>query len=129
MKTIHASSNLIASSIGTTIANALRDSNIHGDYRIIQCGAGLVLLPETDRSKEATEGEVIKALGFRNKADKMSTENKGERNTFSLSREGEFCTMVSLTPAQVRFLRWCQSEDLFWDEVDFTALGGEVINI
>lgn len=129
MKTIHASSNLIASSIGTTIANALRDSNIHGDYRIIRCGAGLVLLPETDRSKEATEGEVIKALGFRNKAEPMPVENEGARSTYSLTREGEFRTMVALTPAQIRFLRWCQSEDLFWDEVDFTARKGEVINI
>ena len=128
MKTIHASSNLIASSIGTTIANALRDSNIHGDYRIIRCGAGLVLLPETDRSKEATEGEVIKALGFRNKAEPMPKDD-GERSTFSLTREGEFRTMVALTPAQIRFLRWCQSEDLFWDEVDFTARRGEVITI
>ena len=128
MKTIHASSNLIASSIGTTIANALRDSNIHGDYRIIRCGAGLVLLPETARSKEATEGEVIKALGFRNKAEPMPKDD-GERSTFSLTREGEFRTMVALTPAQIRFLRWCQSEDLFWDEVDFTARRGEVITI
>lgn len=128
MKTIHASSNLIVSSIGTTIANALRDSNIHGDYRIIRCGAGLVLLPETDRSKEATEGEVIKALGFRNKAVPMPKDD-GERSTFSLTREGEFRTMVALTPAQIRFLRWCQSEDLFWDEVDFTAQRSEVINI
>ena len=128
MKTIHASSNLIASSIGTTIANALRDSNIHGDYRIIRCGAGLVLLPETDRSKEATESEVIKALGFRNKAEPMPKDD-GERSTFSLTREGEFRTMVALTPAQIRFLRWCQSEDLFWDEVDFTARRGEVITI
>lgn len=128
MKTIHASSNLIASSIGTTIANALRDSNIHGDYRIIRCGAGLVLLPETDRSKEATEGEVIKALGFRNKAVPMSKDD-GERSTFAVNREGEFKTMVALTPAQVRFLRWCQSEDLFWDEVDFTAQQCSVVKI
>lgn len=128
MKTIHASSNLIASSIGTTIANALRDSNIHGDYRIIRCGAGLVLLPDTDRTKDATEGEIIKALGFRNKAEPMPKDD-GERSTFSLTREGEFRTMVALTPAQIRFLRWCQSEDLFWDEVDFTARRGEVITI
>lgn len=128
MKTIHASSNLIASSIGTTIANALRDSNIHGDYRIIRCGAGLVLLPETDRSKEATEGEVIKALGFRNKAVPMLKDD-GERSTYAVSREDEFKSMVALTPAQVRFLQWCQDEDLFWDEVEFIAQRSSVIEI
>lgn len=129
MKTLHTSTDLITSSIGATVANALRDKNIRGAYRIIQCGAGLVLLPETDSKRDATEGEVIKALGFRNKAEPMTFENEGERSNFSVTREGEFRTMVALTPAQIRFLRWCQSEDLFWDEVDFTAQRGEVINI
>ena len=129
MKTIHSSVASSLTVIGTTVSNALRNHNIRGDFRIIQCGAGLVLLPETDRSKEATEGEVIKALGFRNKAEPMPVENEGARSTYSLTREGEFRTMVALTPAQIRFLRWCQSEDLFWDEVDFTAQRGEVINI
>ena len=129
MKTIHASSNSSLTVIGTTITNALRSNNIHGDFRVIRCGAGLVLLPETDRTKDATEGEVIKALGFRNKAEPMPVENENERSTYSLTREGEFRTMVALTPAQIRFLRWCQTEDLFWDEVDFTARRGEVINI
>ena len=127
MKTIHSSVASSLTVIGTTVSNALRNHNIRGDFRIIQCGAGLVLLPETDRSKDATEGEVIKALGFRNKAEPMPVDN--ERSTYSLSREGEFRTMVALTPAQIRFLRWCQSEDLFWDEVDFTAQRGSVIEI
>ena len=127
MKTIHASSNLIASSIGTTIANALRDSNIHGDYRIIRCGAGLVLLPETDRSKEATEGEVIKALGFRNKAEVMPAE--GKRANYAVSREGEFWGVVGLTPAQERFLQYIERNDLLWDEVQFDPVKNEVENI
>ena len=128
MKTTHTSTNITTSSIGATIAGALRNHNIRGDYRIIQCGAGLVLLPETDRSKDATEGEIIKALGFRDKAEKMPVDD-GERTTFAITSEGDFATMVSLTPAQVRFLRWCQSEDLFWDEVDFSAQKNSVIEI
>ena len=127
MKTTHSTTVLTASSIGSTIADALCKSNICGDFRIIHCGAGLVLLPETDRSKDATEGEVIKALGFRDKAVPMPKDD-GERSTFSLTREGEFRT-VALTPAQIRFLRWCQSEDLFWDEVDFTEQQGSVVEI
>lgn len=128
MKTIHSSVASSLTVIGTTVSNALRNHNIRGDFRIIQCGAGLVLLPDTDKTRDATEGEVIKALGFRNKAEPMPKDD-GERSTFSLSREGEFRTMVALTPAQIRFLRWCQSEDLFWDEVDFIAQRGEVVNI
>lgn len=129
MKTTHTSTNITTSSIGATIAGALRNHNIRGDYRIIQCGAGLVLLPETDRSKDATEGEIIKALGFRNKAEPMPAENDSERTTFAISREGELRSMVALTPAQVRFLRWCQAEDLFWDEIDFSAQRNSVIEI
>jgi hypothetical protein len=127
MKTIHASSNLIVSSIGTTIANALRDSNIHGDYRIIRCGAGLVLLPETDRSKEATEGEVIKALGFRNKAEVMPAE--GKRSNYAITRECEFWGVVGLTPAQERFLQYIERNNLLWDEVRFDPVKNEVENI
>lgn len=129
MKTIHSSVASSLTVIGTTVSNALRNHNIRGDFRIIQCGAGLVLLPETDKTRDATEGEVIKALGFRNKAEPMPTENESERTTFAISREGEFKSMVALTPAQVRFLRWCQTEDLFWDEVEFPVQRGSVIEI
>lgn len=129
MKTIHSSTVITASSLGATIAGALRETNIRGDFRIIRCGAGVVLLPETDKTKDATAGEIIKALGFRDKAVPMPVENDSERNTFAISREGEFRSMVALTPAQVRFLRWCQSEDLFWDEVDFSAQKNSVIEI
>lgn len=128
MKTIHSSVASSLTVIGTTVSNALRNHNIRGDFRIIQCGAGLVLLPETDKTRDATEGEVIKALGFRNKAESMPKDD-GERTIFAVSREGEFKTMVALTPAQVRFLRWCQTEDLFWDEVEFPVQRGSVIEI
>lgn len=127
MKTAHSTTILTASSLGSTIADALCKSHIRGDFRIIHCGAGVVLLPETDRSKDATEGEVIKALGFRNKAEPMPAEN--ERSTFAVNREGEFKTMVALTPAQIRFLRWCQAEDLFWDEIEFSAQRNSVVEI
>ena len=127
MKTIHASTNMAASSVGATITGALRDNNINGGYRIIKCGAGLVLLPDTDRSKDATEDEVIKALGFQDKAAPMPDE--GKRTTFVLNYQGEFTTLVSLTPAQVRFLRWCESEGIFWDEVEFSIQRSPAIEI
>ena len=125
MKTIHASTDMAASSVGATITGALRDNNINGGYRIIKCGAGLVLLPDTDRSKDATEGEVIKALGFCDKAAPMPDE--GERTTYAVSQEGESTIMISLTPAQVRFLKWCESDDNFWDEINFSIQDSPVI--
>ena len=129
MKTIHASSNSSLTVIGTTITNALRSNNIHGDFRVIRCGAGLVLLPETDRTKDATEGEVIKALGFRNKAEPMPTETEGKRANYAVSREGEFWGVVGLTPAQERFLQYIERNNLLWDEVQFDQVKNEVENI
>ena len=124
MKTIHTSN---INQLPGFMYQAAKEIGLPNNYRVIQCGRGLILLPDTDRTKDANEGEVIKALGFRNKAAPMSAED--ERTTFALNRKGEFLGLISLTPAQVRFLRWCESEDIFWDEVDFSIQRTPVIEI
>lgn len=124
MKTIHTSN---INQLPGFMYQAAKEIGLPNNYRVIQCGRGLILLPDTDRTKDANEGEVIKALGFRNKVENMSTE--GERTTFAVNRQGEFTTLISLTPAQVRFLKWCESEDIFWDEVDFSIQKSPVIEI
>ena len=129
MKTIHSSVASSLTVIGTPVSNALRNHNIRGDFRIIQCGAGLVLLPDTDRKKDATEGEVIKALGFRNKAEPMPTETEGKRTHYAVNRECEFWGVIGLTPAQERFLQYIERNNLLWDEVQFDQVKNEVENI
>lgn len=124
MKTIHTSN---INQLPGFMYQAAKEVGLPNNYRVIQCGRGLILLPDTDRSKDANEGEIIKALGFRNKVENMSTE--GERTIFAVNRQGEFTTMISLTPAQVRFLKWCESEDIFWDEVNFSIQKSPVIEI
>ena len=124
MKTIHTSN---INQLPGFMYQAAKEVGLPNNYRLIQCGRGLILLPDTDRSKDATEGEVIKALGFRNKVAPMPAE--GERTTFAVNRQGESTTLISLTPAQVRFLKWCESEDIFWDEVNFSIQKSPVIAI
>ena len=124
MKTIHTSN---INQLPGFMYQAAKEIGLPNNYRVVQCGRGLILLPDTDRSKDATEGEVIKALGFRNKVENMSTE--GERTTFAVNRQGEFTTLISLTPAQVRFLKWCESENIFWDEINFSIQDSPVIEI
>ena len=126
---MHCSPNANMHAQATNLLNALHDRNIFGNYRIIQCGAGLVVLPETDMSKDATEGEVIKALGFRNKVEPMPTENEGKRANYAVSREGEFWGVVGLTQAQERFLQYIERNELLWDEVRFDVVKTEVENI
>ena len=124
MKTIHTSN---INQLPGFMYQAAKEVGLPNNYRLIQCGRGLILLPDTDRTKDASEGEVIKALGFSNKAENMPAED--ERTTYAVNRQGEFTTLISLTPAQVRFLRWCESEDIFWDEVDFSIQKSPVIEI
>ena len=124
MKTIHTSN---INQLPGFMYQAAKEIGLPNNYRVVQCERGLILLPDTDRTKDATEGEVIKALGFRNKVENMSTE--GERTTFAVNRQGESTTLISLTPAQVRFLKWCESEDIFWDEVNFSIQKSPVIEI
>ena len=124
MKTIHTSN---INQLPGFMYQAAKEVGLPNNYRLIQCGRGLILLPDTDRSKDATEGEVIKALGFRNKVENMPHE--GERTTFAVSHEGDPTTLISLTPEQVRFLRWCQSENIFWDEINFSIQNSPVIEI
>ena len=118
MKTIHQNTSVNASTFGTCLLND-----------IIRCGAGLVILPETDRTKDATEGEVIKALGFRNKAESMPAETEGKRSNYAVNREGEFWGVIGLTPAQERLLQYIERNDLLWDEVRFDRVKNEVENI
>ena len=122
MKTIHTSN---INQLPGFMYQAAKEVGLPNNYRVIQCGRGLILLPDTDRTKDATEGEVIKALGFRDKA--APAEDK--RTTFALNREGGPTTLISLTPEQVRFLRWCQSENIFWDEINFSIQNSPVIEI
>lgn len=124
MKTIHTSN---INQLPGFMYQAAKEVGLPNNYRLIQCGRGLILLPDTDRTKDATEGEVIKALGFRNKVENIPS--KGERTTFAVNRQGESTTLISLTPAQVRFLKWCESEDIFWDEVNFSIQKSPVIEI
>ena len=124
MKTIHTSN---INQLPGFMYQAAKEIGLPNNYRVIQCGRGLILLPDTDRTKDANEGEVIKALGFRNKVENMPPE--GERTTFAVSHEGDPTTLISLTPEQVRFLRWCQTENIFWDEINFSIQKNPVIEI
>ena len=124
MKTIHTSN---INQLPGFMYQAAKEIGLPNNYRVVQCGRGLILLPDTDRTKDANEGEVIKALGFRNKVENMPTE--GERTTFAVNRQGESTTLISLTPAQVRFLKWCESENIFWDEINFSIQDSPVIEI
>ena len=58
-------------SFGTTtlndaISKAMQESGITGDqryYKVVSCGRGVVIIPDSDRTQDAKPGEVMKMLG------------------------------------------------------------------
>ena len=96
---------------------------------IVPIGPYHPALEEPIHAKLYTEGEVIKALGFRNKAESMPVENESKRTNYAVNREGEFWGVIGLTQAQERFLRYIERHELLWDEVRFDPVKNEVENI
>lgn len=97
------------------------------NLRIVNCGRGVVILPETNRKQDCTEGEVIKALGLVKKYDGLHLDNnapekKNERKPIMLRRSDGTPEWISLTPDQMRLLNWLQREEFFWDEVEIQEM-------
>ena len=98
--------NLIASKLGKT-----------GNIRIAQVGAGVVILPETNRKQDLSENEMRKALHIDEKAPKEETKKV---KLYSESRydERESC-YLELTKEQYELLDWLAQNDWLYDETGF----------
>lgn len=107
---------------------ALREvKSFQNCVRVVNCGRGVVVLPDTNRKQDCTEGEVIKALGLVKKYDGLHLDNnapekKSERKLIMLRRSDDTPEWISLTPDQMRLLNWLQEGDYFWDEVEIQEM-------
>ena len=89
---------LIASKLGKT-----------GNIRVAQVGAGVVILPDTNRTQELSENELRKALHIEEKApkeEKMTNYKIEDSDSWS-----DRVFLVSLTEEQVRLLDWLIDHD------------------
>lgn len=85
--------NIIALNLGKT-----------GNIRVAQVGAGVVILPDTNRSQDLSENEMRKALHIEEKApkeEKMTNYKIEDSDSWS-----DNVFFVSLTEEQVRLLDW-----------------------
>ena len=96
--------NLITSKLGQT-----------GNIRIAQVGAGVVILPDTNRTKDLSENEMRKALHIDEKAPKEET-RKIKLYSQSSWDDMEPC-YLELTEAQYRLLDWLSQNGLLPDDV------------
>ena len=128
-------------SFGTTtlndaISKAMQESGITGDqryYKVVSCGRGVVIIPDSDRTQDAKPGEIMKALGANETLVKFVRNNVmtlgGEviemelpkkvsnREDFTFTRTGnDENFLVRITPDQYSLLNWLgDHEMLIWD--------------
>lgn len=127
MKTIHLSnSNPCSSEFQKVVANAINCTvgRPHEKKRVISCGAGVVILPDTDHQHDCTPQEIVKALHLREEIEKNKKSCAEPRIYYSAyhADTGE-TTLISLTPEQERLLNWLYkyvfiSEDHIFNRLD-----------
>lgn len=87
--------NIIALNLGKT-----------GNIRVAQVGAGVVILPDTNRTQDLSENEMWKALHIDEKA---STPKEKKMTNYKIEDSDSWSDnsfFVSLTEEQVRLLDW-----------------------
>ena len=127
MKTIHLSnSNPCSAEFQKIVANAVSCTlgHSHEKKRIVSCGAGVVILPDTDRQHDCTPQEIVKALHLKEEIEKNKKSCAEPRICYSAyhADTGE-TTLISLTPEQERLLNWLYkyifiSEDHIFNRLD-----------
>lgn len=95
---------LIASKLGKT-----------GNIRVAQVGAGVVILPDTNRTQELSENELRKALHIEEKAPKEKTVKVKLYNQNSWDdRDSSY---LELTEEQYKLLDWLSQNNWLSDEL------------
>ena len=96
--------NLIALKLGKT-----------GNIRVAQVGAGVVILPDTNRTQELSENELRKALHIEEKAPKEETVKVKLYNQNSWDdRDSSY---LELTEEQYKLLDWLSQNNWLSDEL------------
>lgn len=121
MKTIHlANSNPHSSEFQISLAGACDQvfSHSYQAKRIIACGAGVVILPDTDKKHDCSPSEIAKALHLKEEMEKSSTE-KTYHNVVITEKDDNKNFFVKLTAEQYRLLGWLYEEGLLGSYVEY----------
>lgn len=134
MKTIHLSDcNPCSSEFQSIIASTINRTFSHpyAKKRIISCGAGVVILPDTDRQHDCTPQEIAKALHLKEEIEKNKNSCVEPRTCYSAYHaDTEEITLISLTPEQERLLDWLYRNEFLSEDHIFSKLdSGKIIEI
>lgn len=91
----------------------------HGAFlRIVKSGAGVVILPDTDRTHDCGPNELAKALHLKEEIEKTSTE-KTYQDLIICEEDDNRNYFVKLTEEQYRLLVWLYNESLLGSYVKY----------
>ena len=127
MKTIHlANSNPRSAEFENALVRMCDETFAHSHQakRIIACGAGVVILPETDKKHDCGPSELAKALHLKEEMEKLSTtETTTTTKTFQdivITEEDDNRNFfVKLTAEQYRLLEWLYCAGLLGSYVKY----------
>lgn len=92
--------------------------------RIIACGAGVVILPDTDKKHDCSPNEIAKALHLKEEMEKSSTAETTTYLAYNFSTEEN--RLIALTKDQIRFLEWLKMNDFICEDDTFTEINSKV---
>lgn len=100
MQTIHTSDDR---EFRTAVENAVCRAGINSFYkRVMVCGKGVVILPDTNRNHDCEIPELLKALGLRDKAEPVTSPASASED-YIFQCDGVHWRVL-LTPDQVRLV-------------------------
>lgn len=102
-------------------------SNPHQAKRIIACGAGVVILPDTDKKHDCSPSEIAKALHLKEEMEKPSTAETTTYLAYNFSTEENH--PIALTKDQIRLLEWLKMNDFICEDDIFTEIHSEIETI
>ena len=101
------------------VNESLRNLNIYNSrLRVIESGRGIIILPDTDVTRECSVKELLKALHLP-KEEKTKDTNKV--NYIFTTSERDDTRYVQLTQGQIKLLEWLEKENYLIDEVQYQS--------
>ena len=131
MKTIHLPNwNPCSYEFQKIVADTINHTFNHSyeKKRIVSCGAGIVILPDTDYQHDCTPQEIAEALHLKEEIEKNEKSCTESRTCYSAYHgDTEETTLISLTPEQERLLNWLYANDFISEDHIFNSLDNEKI--
>ena len=110
MKTKHIQSNALS----IEVSRELRKLGTMQTYlRIVTCGKAVIILPDTNTSKDCELPELLKAMHCEEHKDEITKENY--KTIIVNNRHREELYTLKISPVVDKFIDWC-SENGFFDE-------------